>query len=268
MDKLVIKDLEIYANHGLFKEEKVLGQKFLVSVDIYYNMTEVARYKNLEYSIDYGKLCHEIVELFKSENEDLIETCAYKILEFIFKKYKIAERVIVSIKKPWAPINLPLDSARVEIERKKRRYFVGVGTNLGDREKNIKSAIELIGEFSEIINVSSTIETKAWGVTEQPDFLNGVVEVKSFYEPEDFLKMLLQIEKKLGRVREKKWGPRTIDLDILFIDDMIIYSDILKVPHPYVEERDFVLLPLKEIAPSFVHPVLRKKIKDIKIWRN
>lgn len=265
MDKLVIKDLEIYANHGLFKEEKVLGQKFLVSIDIFYSMSEVAKNKNLEYSIDYGKLCHEIVELFKSENEDLIETCAYKIVEYVFTKYKICEKVVVSIKKPWAPINLPLNSAEVVIQRKKRRYFVGIGTNLGDREKNIKSAIDMIGEFSEIINVSTNIETKAWGVTDQPDFLNGVIEVKSFYEPEDFMKTLLGIEKNLGRVREKKWGPRTIDLDILFIDDMIIYSDILKVPHPYIEERDFVLRPLKEIAPFFVHPVLMKKIKDIEI---
>lgn len=265
MDKLVIKDLEIYANHGLFKEEKVLGQKFLVSLEIFYSMSEVAKNKNLEYSIDYGKLCHEIVEIFKGENEDLIETCAYKIVEFIFKKYKIAERVIVSIKKPWAPINLPLNSAEVVIDRKKIRYFVGIGTNLGDREENIKRAIDFIGEFSEIINVSSIIETKAWGVTGQPNFLNGVIEVKSFYEPEDFLKALLEVEKKLGRVRDKKWGPRIIDLDILFADGMIIYSDILKVPHPYIEKRDFVLKPLQEIAPFFVHPVLNKKIIDIKI---
>ncbi len=264
MDKLIIKDLEIYANHGLFQEEKVLGQKFLISVEVLYNMTEVSINKNLEHSIDYGKLCHEIVELFKNETEDLIETCAYKIVEFIFKNHEIARTVTVSIKKPWAPINLPLSSAEVVVTRSKKRYFVGLGTNLGDTSENIKRAIELITKESKLIKESSAITTKAWGKTDQPDFLNKVIEVESFYEPIDFLKMLLRIENEMGRVREEKWGPRLIDLDVLFVDDMIIYTDDLKVPHPYIEQRDFVLEPLKEIAPFFVHPVLNKKICDIK----
>lgn len=263
MDSLIIKNLEIYANHGLYSEEKVLGQKFLISIRVDYNMKEVATEKNLRKSIDYGKLSHEIKELFENETEDLIETCGYKILEYIFKNYKIAREVEVSIKKPWAPINLPLDSAEIIIKRKMRNYFISIGTNMGDKEKNISDALNMIREKANIINESSRITTKAWGLTDQDDFLNMAIEVESYEEPEDFLKILQNIEDELGRVRKIKWGPRLIDLDILFVDDEVIYTKDLKVPHPYIEQRDFVLDPLNEIAPFFVHPVLNKSIMNI-----
>lgn len=264
MDTLIIKDLEIYANHGLYSEEKVLGQKFLISLKISYNMKDVAVNKELSSSIDYGKLSHEISELFKNETEDLIETCGYKILEYIFKNYEIAREVEVSIKKPWAPINLPLDSAEIVIRRKIRNYFIGIGTNMGDKEQNIEDALEMIRKSGiKILNSSSKIVTKAWGLTEQDDFLNMVIETSSYEEPEDFLRILQKIENELGRVRKEKWGPRLIDLDILFVDDEIIYTKDLKVPHPYIEQRDFVLEPLREIAPFFVHPVIKKSIMNI-----
>ncbi len=263
MDSLIIKDLEIYANHGLYNEEKVLGQKFLISIKVDYNMKEVATEKNLEKSIDYGILSHEIKELFENESEDLIETCGYKILDHIFKKYKIAKEVEVSIKKPWAPINLPLDSAEIIIKRKMRNYFISIGTNMGNKEKNIDDALDMIRENARIVKESSRISTKAWGLEDQDDFLNMAIEVESYEEPEDFLKILQNIENKLGRVRKIKWGPRLIDLDILFINDEVIYTEDLKIPHPYIEQRDFVLDPLNEIAPFFVHPVLKKSIMNI-----
>ncbi|MDY6065907.1 MAG: 2-amino-4-hydroxy-6-hydroxymethyldihydropteridine diphosphokinase [Finegoldia sp.] len=264
MDRLSIKDLEIYANHGLYEAEKELGQKFLLSVDIDYDMKEVATNENLDFSIDYGALAKDLTRIFREKTYDLIETLAYRIIAYIFDSYRIAQEVRVTIKKPWAPINLPLDTAMISIERKKHRVFIGLGSNMGDKNYYLQKAIEKIRDRKiEVLRVSDFYTTKAWGKTDQDDFLNACIEVITYEEPEDLLKILNEIEDELGRERKEKWGSRTIDLDILFIDDKIIYTDKLKVPHPYIRERKFVLEPLNDIAPFFVHPVYKVMIKDL-----
>lgn len=264
MDKIKIKDLEIYANHGLFQEEKTLGQKFLVTVCATLSFRDAAIYKDLDKSIDYGTLAHEIYDFFTKEKEDLLETLAYKLTKFIFDKYKIIEELDVEIKKPWAPINLPLDTASVRCIKKKRDYYIGVGTNMGDRESYIKRAFEEMEKAGlEILDSAKIIETKAWGKTDQADFLNTVVKIRSFEDPLDLLHILQKIEIDLDRVRHEKWGPRTIDLDILLIDREVIYTEELKVPHPYLHEREFVLESLNELAPNYFHPILNRKIADI-----
>ena len=220
--------------------------------------------KNLDESIDYGKLSHELYDLFKGETEDLIETLAYKLTKFIFDTYEIAQTVDLTIKKPWAPINLPLDTASVRCNKKRRNYYIGIGTNLGDREGYIKSALEMMErEGLKVLDKASIIETKAWGKTDQGDFLNTVVKVSSYEDPHDLLHILQKIELDLGRVRHEKWGERTIDLDILFIDREIIFTDELIVPHPYIAEREFVLESLNELIPNYFHPILNKKISKL-----
>ncbi|WP_297810569.1 2-amino-4-hydroxy-6-hydroxymethyldihydropteridine diphosphokinase [uncultured Finegoldia sp.] len=265
MDYLSIKDLEIYANHGVFQSEKELGQKFLVTIIMGYNMKKGAVSNNLEDSIHYGILSNEIYDYFRSESIDLIETVAYKLIEFIFKKYKIVQTLTVDIKKPWAPINLPLDTVKVSVSRKKRRYFLGLGSNIGDKTNYLELAISKLKEIDsiEISKISQMYKTKAWGNTNQDDFMNCAIELISFEEPEDLLKITQKIEIDLGRVRHEKWGPRTIDIDLLFCDDEIIYKDDLKIPHPFIQDRRFVLEPMMDIAEFFVHPVYRKNIRQL-----
>lgn len=264
MDFIKIKDLEVYANHGLFEEEKKLGQKFLISVEIGMSFRDCAIEKNLNRSIDYGKLSHELYNFFRDETEDLVETLGYKLTKFIFDNYEIAKSVDLEIKKPWAPINLPLDSASIRCTKKRRNYYIGIGTNLGDRENYIKSALKMMEESGlKILKKASIIETKAWGKTDQGDFLNTVIVVSSYEDPLDLLHILQKIEIDLGRVRHEKWGKRTIDLDILFIDREIYYTDELIVPHPYIAEREFVLESLNEIMPNYFHPILNKKISEL-----
>ncbi|WP_138160332.1 2-amino-4-hydroxy-6-hydroxymethyldihydropteridine diphosphokinase [Peptoniphilus catoniae] len=261
MDCLKIKDLEIYANHGVFKEEKTLGQKFLISADIFYSFTSAALGDRLEYSIDYGKLCKDITKRFKERSFDLIETSCLDIIKFIFDSYQEVKRVDLEVKKPWAPIGLPLNSASVKMTRRRRDFYIGLGTNMGDKEKNLKEAISLMEEKGIKIRKSSgLLGNKAWGKTDQADFLNQIVIASSYEEPEDLLKILNDIEEEMGRKRIEKWGPRIIDLDILFVDYEIIYTDKLIVPHPYIQYRDFILQQLYEIAPHFIHPVLNKSI--------
>lgn len=148
--------------------------------------------------------------------------------------------------------------------RKYHKCYLSIGSNLGDRRHNCLEAIRLIeAEGIKVVKRSSLYETKPWGLKDQPDFINMVVCAETSLSPEELLKKLKFIEKKMGRKESKRWGPRLIDIDILFYDDLVIDSPELKIPHPYIKEREFVLLPLSEIEPEFVHPVLKKTVREL-----
>ena len=147
---------------------------------------------------------------------------------------------------------------------KHNEVFIGLGSNLGDRAKNLKKAIHKIElTIGAIIRQSSIYETKPWGKTNQPDFFNQVVLIHSNKSPEDCLISLSGIEKQMGRKREKKWGERIIDLDLLYVNGYIIETYKLSLPHPGIAQRRFVLVPLVEIAPAFIHPLLLKNQKQL-----
>jgi len=141
--------------------------------------------------------------------------------------------------------------------------YLGLGTNLGDRKQNISKAIEAISLKMSISKQSSLYETTAWGYTDQPDFLNQVIQVETNLSPLRLLNFLKNTEVELGRVKNFPYGPRLIDIDILFYDDLIKTTSRLQIPHPRIPERAFVLVPLNEIAPGFVHPVLKKTIAEL-----
>lgn len=142
---------------------------------------------------------------------------------------------------------------------KPNQIFLGLGSNLGNREENLLTAQKLIEEkVGKIRSKSSIYETAAWGITEQNAFLNQVIEVESHFSPSAVLHLVLSIEKEMGRIREIKWGERSIDIDILYYNNEIISIENLAVPHPFIQERKFVLVPLCEIAPAFIHPKLKQ----------
>ncbi|HIE5422302.1 TPA: 2-amino-4-hydroxy-6-hydroxymethyldihydropteridine diphosphokinase [Clostridium botulinum] len=142
--------------------------------------------------------------------------------------------------------------------------YMAFGSNIGEKESYIKRALEKIEERGmEIIKVSSIYETEPYGVLDQDSFLNGVVKIETNLTPEDLIGELLNIEKQLNRVRERRWGPRTIDLDIIFYDDLIINEKDLVIPHKDMENREFVLKPLCDIDENFIHPVLKKSVREL-----
>jgi len=138
--------------------------------------------------------------------------------------------------------------------------FIGIGSNMGDRLDNCQRAIELIGEKIVIRRASSFYETEPWGYSAQDDFVNCVVETATSLGAGELLSTLQDIEKGVGRdgVAAMKWGPRIIDLDILFYGDTVVSEEGLNIPHPHLHQRAFVLAPLAEIAPTLLHPVLNK----------
>ena len=142
-------------------------------------------------------------------------------------------------------------------------YYLGLGSNIGDLEQNLYLAHDEISQFSNIVKVSKFYESEPWGYKAQPSFLNAVIIVKSDIQPQNFLLKLQEIEKRLGKMVNVRWGPRIIDIDILFCDDLIINSDDLIIPHPHAHERDFVLKPMCEIAPDFIHPSLNKSMIEL-----
>lgn len=142
--------------------------------------------------------------------------------------------------------------------------MIGLGSNLGERDKNIRTALEKMQEKGiELLRVSSVLETEPYGYTNQPKFLNAVCLVETNLTPDQLLDVLLEIEKEIGRVRERKWGPRIIDLDIIFYEDLVLESERLIVPHPDMHNRWFVLAPLAEICPDYVHPKLKKTVREL-----
>lgn len=142
--------------------------------------------------------------------------------------------------------------------------FVALGSNLGDREGNLRRALELLSQNGvEIVKISKFIETEPYGVIDQPRFLNGVCQVKTALKPLELLRLLLAVEKEMGRVRLRHWGERNIDLDLLLYEDAIMDTEELRLPHPDMVNRDFVMLPLAEIAPELKHHVLDKTMAEL-----
>ncbi len=142
--------------------------------------------------------------------------------------------------------------------------YIGIGSNLGNREENCEKAVSLLSEQGiTVIKRSSLHETEPWGVKEQPEFINMAVEAETDLSPEELLKKLQQIEIELGRDKGERWGPRIIDLDILFFDNLVVKTLVFEIPHPGIPEREFVLKPLAEIAPDKIHPIFKKSVKQL-----
>lgn len=144
------------------------------------------------------------------------------------------------------------------------KVYIGIGSNIGNREENCQKALELIIKSGiKVKKCSSMIETEPWGVKEQPRFINMAIEIETELNPEELLGLLKKIEGTLGRRQTTRWGPREIDLDILLYDDMILKTPELEIPHPLLHKREFVLQPLAEIAPDKIHPVFKKSVKEL-----
>lgn len=265
MDKLEIRDLECFCHHGVIKEENVLGQKFLVSVSLFGDSRPAGNSDDLSFTVDYAEAAHFVNDLMGQKSYRIIETAAETICRELLTKYKLARSVEVTIKKPWAPILLPMDTVAVTVYRQWTKVYAGVGSNIGNRRKYIDDAFAGIrnDRYCRNAYMSELIETAPYGYEDQQNFLNGVICFETLYGPDELLNFFHRLEDEGQRVRDIHWGPRTIDLDILFYGDEIIQKEGLIIPHKEIHLRKFVLEPLQEIAPYFVHPVFAKTVTQL-----
>lgn len=265
MDKIKIYNLEVYANHGVFPEETALGQKFLVSATLYADITRAGREDDLTKSIHYGEVCSFITAYMKEHTFKLIESVTEHLAEELLLAYGGLKKVLLEVKKPWAPIGLPLETVSVEIERQWHTAYVALGSNIGDKKKYLEEAVAKLKNDKKcrLGKVSDFICTEPYGYLEQEDFLNGCVELFTLYNPFELLDRLHELENEAERARKIHWGPRTLDLDLIFYDEEIICSENLSVPHIDMQNRSFVLEPLKQIAPCFRHPVFGKTVAQM-----
>lgn len=264
-DKIKIEDLEVFANHGVFHEENILGQKFLVSAVLYTNTRGAGLTDDLAASIHYGEVSTFIDHYLREHTFKLLERAAEALAEELLLHVPDLEKICLEIKKPWAPVGLPLKTVSVEIERGWHTVYIALGSNMGCREQYINNAVTALDETHgcSVKNMSSLIETPPYGVTDQADFLNACLELRTLLTPGELLTELHRIEQEAGRERIVRWGPRTLDLDILLYDDLVWENEDLCIPHIEMHKRKFVLEPLSEIAPYKRHPVYGKTVREM-----
>ena len=264
-DEIRIEGLEVFAHHGVFPEETKLGQRFFVNVVLYTDTREAGKKDDMALSTDYGRVCMEIHAFLTSHTYKLLEGAAEYLAEHLLCRFPFIEELELEIRKPSAPVPLPFASVSVTVTRGWKRAVIACGSNMGDKENYIREASRKIEEDEKcrLISSSDLIVAKPYGGVEQDDFINGAFLIETLYEPEELLAFLNRLEAEAGRERIIHWGPRTLDLDIIFYEDDVIRTDKLTVPHADMHNRSFVLLPLVQIAPQWVHPVYRKTAAEL-----
>lgn len=265
MDKIIIEKLVVFGHHGVYPEENVLGQKFLVSLVLHTDTRRAGRSDDLECSVNYGEVSQYVRQFFEENTYKLIERVAEKLAENLLLRCPLLEKVDVKVEKPWAPVGIPLETVGVEISRGWHRAYIALGSNMGDKKNYLDEAVQKLKShpLCQVKKAADYIQTEPYGGVEQDPFLNSALELRTLLYPEELLALLNQIEAQAGRERTVHWGPRTLDLDILFYDDCVIDTPSLTVPHIDLQNREFVLLPMAQIAPYYRHPVLGCTIRQL-----
>ncbi len=265
MDCIRIDNLEIYAHHGVFDTEKQNGQKFYVNAVLSTDLKKAGKTDALADSTHYGEVCLQIKKSMTENTYDLIERAVEKAIEDILIHFPLIKAVTLELRKPYAPIPMEFESVSVQLTRGWHKVYVAFGSNLGDKKTYINNAIQDLKEnlYFRNIEVSDFFSSVPYGGVKQDDFLNGMIAMDTMLEPYELLDVLHDLETKANRVREQHWGPRTLDLDIIFYDDLIMDDKELQIPHKDMANRDFVLRPLAQLAGYKRHPVLNKTVDEL-----
>lgn len=265
MDQIKIEDLEIYANHGVFPEETRDGQMFYIDAILYMDLRPAGITDDLTLSTHYGEVCQFMAQFFRENTCKLIEAAAERLVRAVLLKFPLIEKMELEVKKPEAPIGLPFGNVSVRIRRGWKTAYLGIGSNLGDRQKFLDQALRRLMEHELIreVKCSKIIATAPYGDNALYDFLNGAIRLKTLLTPWELLDFVHELEAEAGRERKIHWGPRTLDLDILFYEDFISNDPRLTVPHPDMENRRFVLEPLDELCPWYLNPVTGKTVRQM-----
>ena len=250
LDKITLSKMEFEGHTGCLDFEKKGGQKFIVSLDIFIDRIKGCYTDELGDTVDYANIYEIVKEIVTGDSGNLIECLAQKISDGVLKADDRIEMVKVTVSKPEAPVKGIFETMEVSLERRRKEFVIlSLGSNLGDREANILAAEEALRKLdgTEGFQYASIYETEPVGLEDQPYFLNTCVGFYTDIEPFELLDRIHVIENELLRTREVHWGPRTIDIDIIFYGERVIMKPELTVPHPRWYLRSFVTVPLREI---------------------
>ncbi|MBB4105615.1 2-amino-4-hydroxy-6-hydroxymethyldihydropteridine diphosphokinase [Allorhizobium borbori] len=252
-DRVFVSNLCLHGHHGLFPEETRLGQKFYIDIECAVDLAPAGLSDDYEKAVGYDTLCDIATAVSAAGPYKLIETLGHRIAEAVLARFYIITEVVVRVRKPSAPMAAMFDNVGVEIRRRRRRRIgLSLGSNVGNKIANIETALSLLRTENvvEFDGISKFYRTAPWGNEDQDWFVNVCAIGWTTMTPQDVLKAFKRIEFHVGRVPTVRWGPRVIDIDILFIDDIEADGPELTLPHRDMFNRAFVLVPLNEIAPD------------------
>jgi dihydroneopterin aldolase/2-amino-4-hydroxy-6-hydroxymethyldihydropteridine diphosphokinase len=273
LDQIRLMGVTARGHHGVFEHERRDGQDFTVDAVLHVDMTKAASTDDLAATVDYGALAIRIADIVRGEPVDLIETLAVRIAAGCLESSGV-HAVDVLVHKPHAPITEPFTDVVVAIRRERitkpaeldqtgqdildRRpdqpvsVVLALGTNLGDRLSTLRRAVQDLAELDgiQVDGVSPVFETDPVGGPEQPDYLNAVLLLRTSLSPRELLAATQRIEAGHGRERTVRWGPRTLDIDVIRYGDVRSDDPVLELPHPRAQVRAFVLVPWLALDPQ------------------
>ncbi len=253
-DAIELRGVRARGFHGVLPAERAEGQDFVVDATLWFDTRRAAARDDVAETVDYAEVASSIAAEVTGEPVDLIETLAARIAARLLRDPRL-DAVEVVVHKPQAPIPLPFDDVAVRIRRERpRRAVLGLGSNLGERVERLRAAVSAMraDAGTQVLAVSPVYETAPVGGPDQPDYLNAVVLIETDRSPRDLLRLARRIEREGARQREQRWGPRTIDVDVIDIDGVISSHPRLTLPHPRAHERVFVLQPWLDLDPDAV----------------
>lgn len=257
-DRIRLTGIRAEGTHGVLEQEHREPQPFVVDVTLEVDLEPAGRSDDLADTVSYAEIAEDVVAIVTGPHVDLIETLAARVADGVLNRREV-EAVEVTIHKPQAPIAVPFGDVAVEVRREKRhRVVIALGANLGDARRTLADAVRAVAAIDGmwVEGVSDLFETDPVGGPDQPVYLNAVLVGHTRLHPRTLLRRLHEIEASHGRVRQVRWGPRTLDLDLvqhgdpMVDDDVVCNSDDLVLPHPRAHERGFVLVPWAQVDPQ------------------
>lgn len=265
-DFIKVTNMKVFAYHGVLEQEKKNGQDFYLNAKVYVDMRKAGLTDALEDTINYDLICISLNEVFAQKCFDTIEAAAEYTVQKIMMQFNTVEAMELEVRKPHAPLTYVPEDISVTIYREWHDVYVSFGSNVGDAIGQINEAISKLEEPCAVRNIrrSELFVTKPYGPVEQDDFVNGCLEMETYMNPEELVIFFHEIEDYFERDRSVRWGPRPIDLDIVFFDDYVYNSKTLTIPHADMENRMFVLEPLSQLCAGRRHPVWGKTVAQLK----
>ena len=276
-DRIRLTGLVAPGRHGVFERERRDGQDFVVDVVLELDLRGAAATDDLTRTVHYGELARALADDVRGEPVDLLETLAERLLRTCLANGRV-EAAEVVVHKPQAPIEETFGDVAVAVRRRREEVFppprdgvLALGSNLGDREATLASAVADLARTPglEVVAVSPVVETDPVGGPEQPDYLNAVVAVRGTLAPHELLAACLEVEARHGRERRVRWAARTLDVDVITYGDLVLDTPDLVLPHPRAGHRPFVLAPWAALDPRASLPLpalgpgVRARVADL-----